>query len=627
MHEGNHHHPARRSAVLVIALAVALVAALAFAAAMIRPTSANAATTATYWMVKDKSTGHALVTKGNDPTALVVVHALGASSASEVQTCSMGTDYFSGLTRCAGDLQLSLDQLPTGFYPKPGTDLQPLNHDLVTPLSPAVSSNAYQQGVSSAGSAAQTATDPLSKLGEWAMSGAQSAFGWVLGAATDTTTPELSSSWFGSLYAYLAAIGAGLAGVFAMIGLAGALLRRNSDRLGEVAFGVLRAGLLTSMAVGLTVIALAVVDGMSGDIVKSVDLPKFFHTLESALGSGLAAGLLTFIVGLVATFVGLLLWIELLVRDAAIVLAVLFLPVALAASIWPSLTSTTAKLVRLLAVFVVLKVVVLLVLMIGIDVLGNGATFGAGAGSIGTIGSGLVILGIAAFAPWTLLHLLGLEAGSVSRQSAGRSSSSSSVVGGELVAGSANGVGGRDYSVGTAGASAKSGGVAAGAAGAVGGALAGAVGAGRALGQHGAARIEAATGGHGSAPAMSGPSWGGFSVGSGGGGSAGSSSSNGSKTPVPVTGVSNGHAAGGDVEQTFPGSRNGHASTNGHAASSNGHNGAGGATVADPQPSASNEVAKPEPVPSASSPGRSTFRGDLERARAAHSNGNGNRAD
>ena len=65
---------------------------------------------------------------------------------------------------------------------------------------------------------------------------------------------------------------------------------------------------------------------------------------------------------IVQVIAGVIVWLELAVRNAAIYLAVLFFPVALAASIWPSLAGWTSRLARLLFLFVILKPVTLIVL-------------------------------------------------------------------------------------------------------------------------------------------------------------------------------------------------------------------------------------------------------------------------
>src|SRR5205823_2885645 len=159
---------------------------------------------------------------------------------------------------------------------------------------------------------------------------------------------------------------------------------------------------------------------------------------------------LAFLVAFVATIAGLLVWLELIVREAAIYIAVLFFPIGLAASIWPALRSWVRRLSMLLLMFVLLRPVVVIVLALAGSVTASGLSFGNGSipHSVGTILAGVVIFALAAFTPWALMFLLGTEIGvlysraSSSGGQGARSSDGSSSgqrVGGGLAAGFAGG--------------------------------------------------------------------------------------------------------------------------------------------------------------------------------------------
>ena len=297
-------------------------------------------------------------------------------------------------------------------------------------------------------------------------------------------------------------------------------------------FGIGRAGLLTGMVVALTLLALAVVDGISGDIVGAMP-STFFTTLSGAWGTsgfgGLASSALAFLAALIEMGIALLLWVELIFRDAAIYLAVLFFPFTLAMAIWPRLAGAQAKLIRILATFIIFKPVALFTMMTGANILLGGISLAGGvAPSVGTILSGLVVLALAAFAPWTLMHLLSSEVGTYSQRSSSSRSSTKSdnntIIGGDLNAGSAPATGGANQGAGVSGggsaatnASSPSNGNGPGPLSGVSsagktlapltGAVAAAAGwvpavaaAGQHLAQHGTARIHTTAGGGGSAP-------------------------------------------------------------------------------------------------------------------------------
>jgi|GEM_PF-7123792 len=315
-----------------------------------------------------------------------------------------------------------------------------------------VGMRAGTHAVTSAASAAASglAGDVMDQVAKWMVNAAQTVGGWVAKAMASTTTPELTSAWYQSEFGYLAMFGAALAGIVALLGLVSAALRQDPYALGEIFYGIFRAGVVTAVAISLTLLALKVADGISADVLHY--MPKgLFQTLSSSWGKsgwgGLGSSALAFLIALVEVLIGILVWIELLFRDAAIYVAVLFLPVTLAAAIWPRLGGMQSKLVRVLGVFVALKPVMLIVLMTGGNLLAGGISFYGGLGpSVGTIIAGLVVLAMAGFAPWALMHLLGMEVGAMGvgggRGRMGRAAGAGAdgAVGGDLVAGPVAGV-------------------------------------------------------------------------------------------------------------------------------------------------------------------------------------------
>ena len=288
------------------------------------------------------------------------------------------------------------------------------------------------------------AGDVMDQVTNWVVNGAKSVLGFVEKAATASTTPELSSGWFSNEFSWIVVYASGIAAIVALAGLISASIRHDPSALGHVLFGIGRAGLLTGMVVALTLLALAVVDGISGDIVRAMP-STFFTTLSGAWGTsgfgGLASSALAFLAALLEMGIALLLWAELIFRDAAIYLAVLFFPFTLAMAIWPRLAGAQAKLIRILATFIVFKPVALFTMMTGANILLGGVSLAGGvAPSVGTILSGLVVLALAAFAPWTLMHLLSSEVGTLSQRASNSRSASKSehntIIGGDLNAGS-----------------------------------------------------------------------------------------------------------------------------------------------------------------------------------------------
>ena len=137
----------------------------------------------------------------------------------------------------------------------------------------------------------------------------------------------------------MAALGAALALLVTLIALTSAAVRRDPAALAGTLAGILRAGLGTGLLIALTTLALQISDGISADVIASSH-QTFWSQVGQAWGSsgfgGFGSSALAMLMAIVQVIAGVIVWLELAVRNAAIYLAVLFFPVALAASIWPT---------------------------------------------------------------------------------------------------------------------------------------------------------------------------------------------------------------------------------------------------------------------------------------------------
>jgi hypothetical protein len=171
--------------------------------------------------------------------------------------------------------------------------------------------------------------------------------------------------------------------------------------------------LLTGVVIELVSLGLTFTDQASlalldtgGDAVG-----RLFAHLAVAVGP-VAPGLLGFgqlLLVLVVAFVGFLLWIELAVRSAAVAVAALFLPLALAGLIWPATSRWARRLGETLAGLVLMKLVMAAVLALA------GGALSADAGGLSSLVEGVALLGLTVFSPFALFRLIPmLEAGAVS---------------------------------------------------------------------------------------------------------------------------------------------------------------------------------------------------------------------
>ena len=173
----------------------------------------------------------------------------------------------------------------------------------------------------------------------------------IQGFIEETTTPELQASWYRERFDGMAALGVGLAVLVALIALGSAAMRRDSDAMGATFIGMFRAGIGTGIVLAITVMALSVADGITNWVAADAagkEAAAFWGDVSTAWDGGDSAGFgssaIAFVFALVQVLAGLAVWLELLVRSAAIYVAVLFMPMALAAGIWPKLQAWQTRL-------------------------------------------------------------------------------------------------------------------------------------------------------------------------------------------------------------------------------------------------------------------------------------------
>ena len=268
----------------------------------------------------------------------------------------------------------------------------------------------------------------LDAVSSWVTGGAAWLLAQIGGVLSTTTAIDLGVPWFRSHYATMA----GLAGVVVvpllLLGVLQALYRQSAAMLlRSVLVHVPLAVLLTAVAVSLVQVGLAVTDALCAAVSQGagLDTGHFLGTVTDALGPAQAAqpgGAPTFVLflGGIAVVIGaVLVWLELLLRSAAVYVAVLFLPLALAGLAWPAISHWARRLVDTLAALVLSKLVIVAVLSLAAGALtgGTGSTpagaSGPGGGFASVLGGAALLL-LAAFAPWSLFRLLPfLEAGAV----------------------------------------------------------------------------------------------------------------------------------------------------------------------------------------------------------------------
>jgi hypothetical protein len=277
-----------------------------------------------------------------------------------------------------------------------------------------------------AGKVAGVGVDAVfSAAGRWVASGAVWLLGQVGTAMSASTSVDLGAGWFSAHIAVMASLAAVVVLPMACCAALQAVYRQSPSMLVRTFLVYLPLSLLlTGVAVELVRMALAVTDALSSRVLSSagVDTTNVLapvSTFFSGVGSVEPAvpAFVIFVGGLIVAAVALVLWLELVVRAAAISAAVLFLPLSLASLVWPAVAHWCRRLGDTLVALVLSKLVIAAVLSLAAAALagGSGQSGNASGGGFAAVVTGIALLLVATLSPFTLLRLVPtVEAGAVS---------------------------------------------------------------------------------------------------------------------------------------------------------------------------------------------------------------------
>ncbi len=247
----------------------------------------------------------------------------------------------------------------------------------------------------------------LAAVGGWVLGGARTALKLTASLLDKTTSPQLRTTWFSSTYWRIAGIGALLTLPFLFAAAIQALLRSDLTLLLRAAFGYLPLSLLAvSVAAPLTMLLLAASDGASAVVSSAAGGASARALTKIGIYSGTLdlisrSPFISFVIGLLVVGAAVLLWVEMLMRSAAIYIVVLMLPLVFASLVWPARRVWAVRAIEVLIALILSKFVVVSVLSL------SGAPLGqAGSGGVGGMLMGLVLVSLAALAPWALVRLL-----------------------------------------------------------------------------------------------------------------------------------------------------------------------------------------------------------------------------
>ena len=260
-------------------------------------------------------------------------------------------------------------------------------------------------------------------LGTAFVASAQDLVAATLATLDASTRVDLSAGWFSDNLGVLAAVSLPVVVGLFVVQVIGAVLRREPGGLVRAVVGVGKATVGAAVAIAATKVALTATDEICAVVAQSAGTSvtgaaRRFLDLTWLAGPGTGPVLQMLLASAVMVGV-MLLWGVLLFRKAAILLVAVFAPIAFAGSAWDQTRVWTRRWIETVLALVFCKVVIVVVFVLGVAAFGT--TGSTGTGSTQALGAqlsdvmvGLLLLGLAVFAPWMtwrLVHWSGVEAG------------------------------------------------------------------------------------------------------------------------------------------------------------------------------------------------------------------------
>jgi hypothetical protein len=246
---------------------------------------------------------------------------------------------------------------------------------------------------------------------EWAAGGAAWLLRTIGRQVERSTRPKLASPWFSEQYASMRRIAIALSLAFLLVAITHAALRHDLQLLVRCCLVALPSSLLLMFtAVTLVQLALSVTDELAAAALASAsgDVRDAFADLAKVLAPSTAAGpalpgFILFVGAVVTALLALLVWLELVLREAAVYLALAFMPLALAAAVWPRTLHWSHRLAGWLAALILAKLTIAVSFSLAAAMIVHAR---AGSGGFSALLAGCAVLVLAAASPWVLLRLI-----------------------------------------------------------------------------------------------------------------------------------------------------------------------------------------------------------------------------
>ncbi|MEZ5078921.1 MAG: hypothetical protein R2725_15935 [Solirubrobacterales bacterium] len=294
----------------------------------------------------------------------------------------------------------------------------------------------------------------FNQIGAWVADGAGWLMGRVVKAIDTSTSPRLDGRGFVRQYRKMTEIAVVLAAAMLLLAVLEGLAQGSAGMLARAAFVNLPLAFIgAGVAFVVVQLLIGATDGLSHAISSSTgnDGERFFEdAIKSLSAAGGAAGetignstgvnpaggavgsvevplFVTFLAAVIGAFAAFFVWIELLMRDAAIYAVALFVPLSLAASIWPRWSGALRRTAELMVVVIASKFVIVAIISLAASLAAENA------GRVEQILAAAALMLLASFAPFVLLRLVPFAEGAMAAAYARRSAGGGAMGGMHLV--------------------------------------------------------------------------------------------------------------------------------------------------------------------------------------------------
>ncbi len=252
----------------------------------------------------------------------------------------------------------------------------------------------------------------------WVIDGAKSLVNDVADFIDRSTKPDPQAAWFQPSYHLMIGVGVAFLLPMLLFAVINALVHQDPSAAARAAFIKLPLACI-GMYAATTVVGLlvAVSDNFSSFVGSTIGHSgaEFGKAMVAALSVMVASGngIAPMLVALFGALMAFVVWVELVIRQAAVMIAVLFLPLGFAGLLWPAAAKWFKRLAEGLLALILSKFVITAIIGVGAAAMASGSFSAKGFGNV-VMGTAILLLSV--FAPYALFKIipvaeLGLLAG------------------------------------------------------------------------------------------------------------------------------------------------------------------------------------------------------------------------